>query len=1091
MLKKLKRTSKRVVAFALSMLTIFTTIATSTTTAHAADGTLYFNSGRDLAYGSYFTTRMTFDGDNTAYCIEPYKKTPEIGSYSYDLLAQDSPLRKALYYLNGGYGYEKIVRDRCFQGWSDDDAYIVGHLALAYIYDGYSADEDAFYGAPQNFIDKTYEVIDVINSLPNPPKAFRAFIIPSDSRQSIAGSWYQKPYGWIELKKSGVNAGLTDGNGNYSLKGAKYGIYQGENQVAILTTDENGYAKSGDLEEGSYVVREIQASAGYAIDTQSYDVTVTSETVSTVAANEVPQNNPLELLLQKVDSELSENHSQGAASLANAEFTVKYYTEQSATDPAASGKAPARTWVFRADAEGKISFTKDYLVSGDEFYYQNDGATLCVPLGTVTIQEIKAPEGYLLNDTVFVQQIIGDGQAESVSCYQTTTVPEQVIRGDLEFVKVSDGDLNRLANVPFSITSKTTGESHVLVTDKNGYASTSADWTKHTANTNAGQSSSDGIWFGASEPDDSKGALFYDTYVIEEQRCDANEGMNLLKFEVTIYKDSVTVQLGTLTDDRIEVFTKALDKDTETQLSKADEKVTLIDTVEYEGLKRGQEYKIVGTLMDKDTGEPVVIDGKPVTSEKTFKAKKSSGTTEVTFTFNGVSLAGKTVVVFEALYYEELKLAVHADIQDEDQTIYFPEIGTTMKDSDTEDQISNADAEVTLVDTVSYKNLIPGKEYKMTGTLMNKDTEKPVENQGEAITAEITFVPEKTEGSVDVTFIFDGSELKGKTVVAFESVSYEGKELAVHADITDEGQTVYFPEIGTTAKDSETEQHVSCPDEEVTIVDTVSYENLIPGKEYKVTGVLMDKETQKELIVNEQKISAETVFIPEESKGTVEMVFTFDGSALKGKTVVAFEIVTYQEKEVASHTDIEDKEQTIYFPEIGTTAKDGADGDKEVSVESKVTIVDTVEYKNLVPGQKYHVVGTLMDKATGKELMVDGKNVASDVVFTAEKANGKVDVAFTFDGSSLKGHSLVVFEKLYFAEGEAEQELVAHEDLEDEGQTVKMVEKETPKPETPRGDAPKTGDENNAKLWIAIAALSASGLVTAGILKRKGKKNKK
>lgn len=132
-----------------------------------------------------------------------------------------------------------------------------------------------------------------------------------------------------------------------------------------------------------------------------------------------------------------------------------------------------------------------------------------------------------------------------------TAISNQVIRGDLEFVKVSDGDLNRLANVPFSITSKTTGESHTIVTDKNGYASTSSEWNKHTTNTNRGETSEDGIWFGASKPDDAKGALIYDTYILEEQRCDSNEGMNLLKIEVSVYKNHVVVDMGTLTDDQI------------------------------------------------------------------------------------------------------------------------------------------------------------------------------------------------------------------------------------------------------------------------------------------------------------------------------------------------------------------------------------------------------------------------------------------------------------------------------------------------------------------------------------------------------------
>lgn len=96
----------------------------------------------------------------------------------------------------------------------------------------------------------------------------------------------------------------------------------------------------------------------------------------------------------------------------------------------------------------------------------------------------------------------------------------------------------------------------MIVTDDNGYASTSSEWNKHTSNTNRGESSEDGIWFGTSKPDDSKGALIYDTYILEEQRCDSNKGMDLLKFEVKVYKDSVTVKLGTLTDDAIEIGTK-------------------------------------------------------------------------------------------------------------------------------------------------------------------------------------------------------------------------------------------------------------------------------------------------------------------------------------------------------------------------------------------------------------------------------------------------------------------------------------------------------------------------------------------------------
>ena len=245
--------------------------------------------------------------------------------------------------------------------------------------------------------------------------------------------------------------------------------------------------------------------------------------------------------------------------------------------------------------------------------------------------------------------------------------------------------------------------------------------------------------------------------------------------------------------------------------------------------------------MDKETGKPIEVDGKPVTAETTFKPKKTSGSTEVKFTFDATSLRGKTIIVFEELYQDDLKLAVHTDIEDEDQTIYFPEIKTTAKDAHTDSNLSLADKEVTLVDTVTYKNLLPGKEYIMTGTLMDKETGEAVVIDDKKVTAETTFTPETAEGTVDVQFTFDGSTLAGKTVVVFESVSYEGKEFAVHADLKDEGQTIYFPEIKTTAKDNVSGNHYAKPEKEITLIDTVSYQNLIPGKEYTLTGTLMDK----------------------------------------------------------------------------------------------------------------------------------------------------------------------------------------------------------------------------------------------------------
>ncbi len=1205
MLQKAKHLMKRLSAFLLAVLVTAGTCLSGSVPVHAADGTIQYHAGAAIQYGSYFTSRMSFDGSNTAYCVEPLQPTPSSGTYAYNLLGNDSPLRKALYYLNGGYGYEKHIKNQYLGGWSDDNSYVIGHLVVAYIYAGYSSDSGAFHGAPQSYIDKSVEVANAIKGLPEPPATFKAFIIPGKNNQTLVGSWYQVPYGYIELHKASANAAVSDGNGNYSLKGAEYGIYQGEKQIAKLVTDEKGYAKSGELESGNYTVKELTASKGYIVDVSAHNVTVEPEKTASLNVTEVPQNDPMDLLLQKLDKELTAAQPQGKASLAEAQFTVKFYTEQSDTDPASGGAKPARTWIFKTDSEGKAQFSKNYLVSGDAFYTQKDGKTPCLPLGTVTVQETKAPAGYFANDTVYVQKITADGKAETVSCYNASSVEEQiyrggvklqkrdfetkkaepqgdatlegaaftitslnenpvmvngktytknqvvmslttdskgtvstkkdalpfghyradetkapegylnegqlsvefditkngeivdltseeaaianqVIRGDLELVKVADGEQKRLSDIPFSITSVTTGESHTIVTDKNGYASTASKWNKHTHNTNQGKTSEDGIWFGTSKPNDSKGALPYDTYTVEEQRCKANESMDLLKFEVTVYKDSVSVDLGTLTDDKIEIGTTALDKNTGTHMSKPEKNVTLIDTVEYSGLKKGQKYQVIGTLMDAETGEAILVDEKPVTAETEFTAKKSSGSMEVTFTFDATSLAGRTTVIFEELHQDGQKLAVHADLKDTDQQISFPEIGTKAKDSDTEENIANADEKVQLTDTIFFKGLVPGLEYVAAGKLMDAETEEPLLDGDTPITAQTTFTPKEGEGTVDVVFEFDGSSLKGKNTVIYESVTQEEKEVGMHADPEFKDQQMFFPEIGTKANCPETGGQMAQPKKELTIVDTVSY-HLVPGKEYKLTGTLMDKESGEPLLVDENPVTSELTFTPEEAEGSVELSFTFDASALKGKTIVAFESVSYQEKEIAVHADIESAPQSIYFPEIGTTAKDGKDGDQEALAEKETQIIDTVKYKDLVAGgPSYRLVGTLMDKETGKEVLIDGRPVTAETTFKPEKSSGTVDVTFTFDAAELKGHDVVVFEKLFVAvkdEGKDQEiEVTSHEDIQAESQTVKLTEVPT-EPKTPDVSSPvKTGDDAPILLYICIAAGSLLLIIISGLV---------
>ena len=517
----------------------------------------------------------------------------------------------------------------------------------------------------------------------------------------------------------------------------------------------------------------------------------------------------------------------------------------------------------------------------------------------------------------------------------------------------------------------------------------------------------------------------------------ALEGTTTVVFE-TLYTENKEVGIhADITDKGQTVYipkirTTAISDDTADHVTKADETITLIDTVAYTDLEVGREYTVSGKLMNRATNEPILVDGKEVTAETTFTPETTDGTVDVTFTFDGTGLEDTVVVVFETLYTEKKEVAVHADITDEKQSVYLPKIQTKAEDAVTKINHTEAKPEATIIDTVSYSSLLPGKEYTMTGTLMNKKTGEPILIDGEPITASTTFTAEKSEGSMEVVFKFDASVLEGTTVVAFESLTYKGIEVAIHADIEDKDQTVYIPKVRTTAIGDDTKDHVTEAKKDVTIVDTVSYESLEVGREYTVKGVLMDKATGKAILVDDKEVTAETTFVPETTNGTVDVIFVFDGSALEDTMLVAFETLYTEEKEVGIHAEIEDDAQTVYLPKIRTNAKDGITDIDHTEALEKATIIDTVSYSSLLPGKEYTVSGTLMNKATGEAVLIDGKPITASTTFTAEKAEGNVDIVFEFDASAIAGTTVVAFESMEYKG----IEVAVHADIEDENQTV-------------------------------------------------------
>lgn len=834
---------------------------------------------------------------------------------------------------------------------------------------------------------------------------------------------YKVVKGYIELTKASTCTNVSDGNKLYSLAGAEFSIYDSNgNYVTKLTTNEKGETgRSELLTAGTYTVKETKAPEGY-YAADDFTVTVNAGQVTKKTVGDKPYDDPMYMLVGKFDGEKTYNGAgnlpQGSATLADAEFTVDYYDTFDYDNYDALKKAdiePTHTWTFKTDEDGFSYFDADHFVSGDALIY-NGANTPTIPRGTIVVRETKAPRGYLKSNAVSFQKLMEGSDISALKTYNLAEVPEQVYRSDFEFTKKAENGSDRLAGVPFKVTSLTTGESHIAVTDENGYFSSASSWNAHDGNTNANDwaltadgtidssklDATAGFWFGnntvvgedgnattgdAIKADNSLGALPYDTYSVEELRCTANEGHALVDTTVTISRNGVSIDFGTLDDPEPEIHTTAYDaSDSDHYVGVGTVKVS--DKVEYSHLVAGKTYTVTGELRDAETGDVLKVDGKTVTASQTFTAEKSNGSVTVDFTFDSYDLAGKTLVVYETLTDANgAKLAEHKDKDDVSQqvTVLKPEIGTTATDKADGDKNVVSEPEATVTDKVRYVNLTPGQTYKVTGTLYEKVkgkdgkvTEKKLTVDGKDVTAETEFTAEKSSGEVEVTFTFDASAIKdGTELVAFETATSNGHEICAHADINDDDQTVTVtkPSVGTTATDGFDGDKNVVADTDATVTDTVRYKNLTPGKTYKVTGTLYQKVTDKDgkvtkkkLTVDGKDVTAETEFTAETSDGDATVTFKFDASGIKDKTpLVAFESLSYKDKELCAHADIEDEDQTVTVnqPSMGTTATDKLDGDKTVIADAESSVTDEVAYDHVLTGKSYTMAGILMDAETG------------------------------------------------------------------------------------------------------------------------------
>lgn len=707
----------------------------------------------------------------------------------------------------------------------------------------------------------------------------------------------EKPKYTVTLTKTSADVKITNGNANYSLEGAVYNVYKAyvnpnhdytnDPVVATFTTQKDGHATlSKKLENGDYVTIEQVAPLGYTLDTSVHRFSVDGKNTDIPVVDDPGR---IRLIIRKKDSTTGSSTASGNASLAGAVYRVSYL-ENGAT-----------TYKDITTNSAGVADLRD------------------IPLGLVSVQEISSPAGYKLDTRVHTYKVHPSQTTPITFELEPADFTEEVMKGQIALHKQYE-TLDEPADeqgAEFDVYLKSAGSFDAAKETERDHITTGADGMATTKD------------------------LPYGTYVVHQTK--GGNGRQLVAdFDVSISEDGKVYSY-----DLVNV-----QKNAQLKIVKTSED-GVIEGIHFRVTRLEDNYS--AEYVTNAAGE-ILTETLPIYADKDgatkYQYKVEELDTEETF---GYQLPDSQTV--------ELSEGEIASVSFHNVPI---EIGTKAT-VEGEKEVDPLD-KVTLTDTVSYTGLVPGKEYKVTGVLMDKETGEKLLVDSKEITAETVFVPETKNGSVDVTFIFDATGLHGKEIVVFEDLYRENMLLATHADINDEGQTVKIknPEIGTKAT-ADGKKEITA--DKITITDVVSYKDLTPGKEYKLTGVLMNKATNDKLLIDGKEITAEATFTPKATTGEVEMTFTFDARELTVETeVVAFETLYRDGIEIAVHADINDKDQTVrILPLHGSimTTKVNADDPTDKISGATFGVYSDADGDGIFNAKTDKLVGTLQEGDTG------------------------------------------------------------------------------------------------------------------------------
>lgn len=766
----------------------------------------------------------------------------------------------------------------------------------------------------------------------------------SEQNQAV---YAKSTVGELKLYKTSANTSATQKNNCYSLSGAVYNIYQnrtdavsGENPYRQLTTDSNGFASAKNLPFGTYYIREAKASKGYRLDKTIYSVTINSTTAVRLDVEEELCCDMAKIILYKKDSD--------NIPLENALFTIKYYDVQSDGEPELSDKTPKKTWYFRSDENGRVILNSSCHIGGDSLYYDSKNQPF-IPLGTITVQETQAPEGYITDDQIYTF-LIKNNQNADISYENRRVLTNQKIRQAFQLIKY--GETKNQSENPLAHAGFMACRTDTLSIDAGGNYIWDDEQTVTLTSDGSKEMFTDENGYACSIP------LTYGTYIVRETTVPENF-VRIEDFIVDITENSDTPQvMRYFTDKSFKAYLKIIKCDENTGCriisSPATFKLWSYEDGDYVTFEWEDEDGSYSTdeLQTNVSGELItpapLFPGRyridEIDAPKGYYSKETepdrdfeisdSGIYEIatpedaanadmgifTYVLNNTPLKGQI-----ELYKTGEQQIWNTDTQPSAKS----DIGLDITELPLSDMnydiieipLSNVCFDIIAEDTIytpdGQKNVLYGKgdivETIVTndaGYAASSDTLSP----GKYILREAVPKGYLPAEDIHIELAADG------TVVEQENSGMLEKKIIQTCRLHN---SLMLPNLSTVARDSQTNSHTGSAAKNACIIDAISYTNLLPDEHYTIRGILMDKTSQAPCTIDGQAITAEISFTPEQPDGTIDIAFNLDASSLEGKSVVLYETLFQGEEIKAVHADIDNAEQTITYPVPPETPKTG------------------------------------------------------------------------------------------------------------------------------------------------------------------------